>query len=743
MTPASFIRPRRPGAAAWGTSLPIRAVASTVAVLALMLLSGCAPSVAFAGSERNGRVAGRTAVDPAALRARADSLVSSDSIAASLPLYRRVVEAWPDSVRVVYRLGQVLLYLGEPEESLARFRFALDREYRRTSALYNTAVALSQLGRMDEAFATLDEMMAAGFRNRFGLLTDDDLEILWADPRWRGFIGRVWGTGDHPELSAPVQRVRIQDDVRIPMRDGVALRAHVVVPEGDGPFPTVLVRTPYGRSFQFGNRIHWAARGYVLVAQDVRGRGDSEGEFDPWMNERADGWDTLEWITQQPWSDGRVGMIGASYVAQVQWLAAAGRHPALKAMIPLVSGTDPFFDTPWDHGILKLGLLDWAYDITHPDGEEPSGDPARLREVPLADADLEYTGVDLPIWNRWVARDVPADWDDAAFLDRITTPGPDLPAVLHVSGWWDVESIATDRNWRTLAGAGHGDQWLLYGPWAHNDFIEPPPLARGEVEFGEAAALDYLTYWVRFFDHTLKRRRVGQESAPRVMAYLIGENRWLTGDSWPLPSTRPLDLFLSAGTAESARGALHEASPPAPSQRSFVQSPSSTPIREDPSFSASVVYPGGAVDDDDQLAWVTPPLRDTLRVVGPVELSLTFSSDAPDADFYALLVSVAPDGTAHALAQPGKVRGSFHGGWTAPRALEPDRPYPISFPLPPVGYALPAGHRLGLVIRGDWMPRFALNPHTAPGAAFAPRPARLTVHHGGASPSMLRIHVIE
>jgi predicted acyl esterase len=266
-------------------------------------------------------------------------------------LYERVALAWPDSVAVIYRLGQILLLTGDPEASLERFHVARARQYRVTSALYNIAIARSRLGRLTEAFATLDE----------------DLDILRSDRRWRPFISRVWGTSRDSTLSAPVQRLELRRNVAIPVRDGAVLRADIAVPRDEsGPFPTVLIRTPYGRFLQFANRIHWAARGYVLVAQDVRGRGNSTGEFDPWMNEDSDGYDTIEWIVQQPWSDGRVGMIGASYGAQVQWLAAAAGHPALRAMISIMSGTDPFFDTPWDHGVLKMGLLDWLYSMTHP-----------------------------------------------------------------------------------------------------------------------------------------------------------------------------------------------------------------------------------------------------------------------------------------------------------------------------------------------------------------------------------------
>lgn len=673
----------------------------------------------------------------AAQRVAADSLFAAGEYAAAREAYGEVVAAWPDSISVVYRLAQTRVVTGRPRESLALFRQAVAAGYRKTSALYYRAIAQGDMGDMGAAYATLDTMMAAGFRNKYGLLTDSMLVTLRNDERWPAFISEVWGTAEMPEVSQPLLFVEQHDGAEIPMRDGTKLAATLMMPEGDGPFPTILVRTPYGRVFEWGNGVHWAARGYVLVAQDVRGRGDSEGEFDPWMNERTDGFDTIEWITRQPWSNGRVGMIGASYAAQVQWLAAAERHPALDAIIPIVSGTDPFYDTPWDHGILKLGLLGWAFDVTYPDSSPAEGSWRAAAVAPLEDADEVVTGGDLAIWNRWVERDRPEDWASASFLDALVADaeGEDVPAVLHVSGWWDVESIATQRNWSRLAAAGKRDQWLLYGPWQHSNFYEHPPLARGDLEFGAAARIAYLAEWTRFFDHWLKQRPVGLDTLPRVRAFVIGANRWAGGDAWPLPDAveRVLHLGANEGSPCTA-GLLTGLAPASIPAASFRTDPSDVFLQDDPTFAENTRYDAGAVNRADQLAWISEPFSESVSVVGPAELEIIVATDAPDVALYALLVSVDPDGTARALAQPGKMRASL----AAEERLRSATPVRLMVPMFPVGYHLPAGSRLGLVLRADWFPRFA----PVAGEGGTPQVVRATIGGGTTTAPRLSFYVL-
>lgn len=708
---------------------PFRGTLRRGAVVAMTIVAAAASPAT--GQEAADAVAG--------VRAAADSLFAEGEYAAARDRYEEVVAAWPDSMRVVYRLAQTRVVTGRPETSLDLFRQTVAADYRKTSALYYMAVALGDMGDMSAAYATLDTMMAAGFRNKYGLLTDSMLVTLRADERWPAFISDVWGTSGMPEVSQPLLFVERRDGVEIPMRDGTNLAATIMMPEGDGPFPTVLVRTPYGRLFEWGNRVHWAARGYVLVAQDVRGRGDSGGEFDPWMNERTDGFDTIEWIVSQSWSNGRVGMIGASYAAQVQWLAAAERHPALDAIIPIVSGTDPFYDTPWDHGILKLGLLGWAFDVTHPDSTAAEGSWEDVAVSRIADVDSVRTGRDLPIWNDWVARDDPEHWASAAFLDELAADpeGDDVPAVLHVSGWWDVESIATDRNWHRLAVAGKRDQWLLYGPWQHDNFYEHPPLARGDLEFGEAARIAYLGEWTRFLDHWLKDRPVALDTVSKVRAFLIGANRWAGGDTWPLPSVteRAYTLQSRDGGGDAGRLVAGDASRDGlRTPTSFRSNPADILVRDNASFAEDTRYPEGTVNRADQLAWVSDAFDVPVELIGPAELDLTVTSDGPDVDLYALLVSVDRDGIVRALAQPGKVRASFAMG----EKLRPGEPVRVTVPMFPVGYRLPAGSRLGLVLRGDWFPRFA--PLAVDGAT--PRTVEATIGGPGEPAPRLTVHVL-
>ena len=151
--------------------------------------------------------------------------------------------------------------------------------------------------------------------------------------------------------------VRGVNDERVPMRDGVSLSADLYLPsDGDGPWPTLLARTPYDNNLLLEQGLFWAQHGYAFVAQDVRGRYDSEGDFVPWVNETEDAYDTLDWLGRQSWCDGNVGMTGGSYLGQVQWQAAFTDHPLLKTIVPRVIGSNLHESSHYQGGAFGLGV---------------------------------------------------------------------------------------------------------------------------------------------------------------------------------------------------------------------------------------------------------------------------------------------------------------------------------------------------------------------------------------------------
>jgi len=191
-------------------------------------------------------------------------------------------------------------------------------------------------------------------------------------PGWEELI--VDPTTRMPELSQPTHKTTTEAAVKVKMRDGIELTHGIARPADDGKVPVILVRTPYGRATYMAFADWYAKRGYAYIVQDVRGRGDSAGDWEPFVHERSDGYDTIDWISKQPWCNGSVGMIGGSYVGWVQWWAAVEEHPALKCIVPQVSPPDPFLNFPYDHGIPFLyGGVWWAIAVK---------DKGQLTELP-------------------------------------------------------------------------------------------------------------------------------------------------------------------------------------------------------------------------------------------------------------------------------------------------------------------------------------------------------------------------
>ena len=528
--------------------------------------------------------------DPASsLRVHADSLVAREAWPEAAEALEQLVGIEPYDGEAWYALGRVRYRLRLFEPSALAYERAAGLKFQSARAFYNAACSRALAGMPDAAQANMEQALREGFANKYALLTDPDLDSIREERKWQTLIARFFGTGQYPELSQPVHRIANTGVTRVPMRDGVRLATEVILPRGPGPFPAVLARTPYGRGWQAFHLAHWAARGYALVFQDVRGRGDSEGAFEPWLHERKDGYDTIAWLLNQPWSNGRVGMIGASYAAQVQWLAAAEHPPGLVAIIPLVSGTDPFEDTPYDHGILKLGLLEWSHAVTHPGHTAAGTGPDAWRTLPLSRTDDAVFGEDIPIWNDWVRRNDPASWADAAFLTDVTHTDV---AVLHVSGLWDVESIGTATNWAALREAGHRNQWLVFGPWGHQNFADTMVTDRGDVEYGPEARLNLMALWVRFFDTWLKDREVGWRDEPTARVFVTGANHWLRLDGFPPPSGRLLELCL--GDSDPGLGAtLSACSGVPPATVRYTYDPANVPRQPDPSFAESSAYEAG------------------------------------------------------------------------------------------------------------------------------------------------------
>lgn len=549
------------------------------------------------------------------------------------------------------------------------------------------------------------------------------------------------------------EAVRVDRDVEAAMRDGVILRADVLRPDGPGRHPALLIRTPYGKKSEWGEddfAFRAARAGYVVVVQDVRGRYASDGVFDPYRQEGRDGYDTIAWVAGLPCCDGRVGLTGLSYPAAVQWLAAVEAPPQLKAMAPAMtfsSGrTFCYFG-----GALDLSWLPWFYKEIAPDvrrrlrlagpttAEEAdraweANADAWLRHLPLG-THPALAGV-APAFFEWLAR--PDDgpyWDylriDARH-DRVRVP------VLNLSGWHD-EGYGPIGAARNFVGTRQWGGRLVIGPWTHGT-PTPRRTRVGELDFGDAAGLDYEGLLLRFFDRWLKGVPNGIDREPPVRIFVMGDNAWRDEPEWPLQRARPTAYHLRAGGRLTAEAPTSGEPPDA-----YTYDP------RDP-----VVDPhGGRLGPFDQrplearpdvLVFRSEPLARDVEVTGPIEVELWVSSSARDTDFIVRLLDVHPDGRAFNLMSPTLevLRARYRNGEDRPELLEPGRAVRLRLANGVTSNVFKAGHRIGIHVTSSLHPHLDRNPNTGGRVATEERLLRAEqlVFHDPERPSRVVLPVI-
>ncbi len=550
-------------------------------------------------------------------------------------------------------------------------------------------------------------------------------------------------------------------DVAVPMRDGVKLRADVFLPAETGRFPTLVYRTPYDRKAAEENDVVQAAlgRGYAVVLQDVRGRYGSGGVFVPYANEGRDGYDTIEWAAAQPWSTGEIGTFGLSYPGAVQWLAAVESPPHLKAMVPAMTFSTPrnFF---YAGGTWDLSWLDWIWQNIAPDARVRANLPGprtgkearaawKLLSPPLADrlplTDVPDLRAAAPYYFEWLAH-LPGDpwWDWAEIRGKYGRVGA---AVLNFSGWHD-ETYGPEgamTNFAGLLAARAADKdprtQLVMGPWTHGGEDSDKS---GDRAFGPQAPIDYAGMILRFMDRYARGLDNGADRDPRVRAFVMGENAWRTGDSMPLPGTRPRSLYLAPG-GKLVSEPPPAADPPRPAFSAFVSDPSRPVVDPYGTKYGAHDYRALAARSD-VLVFETAPLEEDLRVVGPIGVEMHLSADAPDADLWVLLEDVLPDGTAWNLSSPGTdvLRASDRDAGAAPKLLAPGEIVTLRHPNLRTGNLFAKGHRVRVVLCGSFMPHFSRNLQTGESEtrSAVTRPATIRIHHDAAHPSRIELPVV-
>jgi putative CocE/NonD family hydrolase len=573
--------------------------------------------------------------------------------------------------------------------------------------------------------------------------------------------------------------LKMEHNVAVAMRDGVTLYADIYRPEGAGPFPTILQRTPYDKTTSLTNTmldpIRAAKAGFAVVIQDTRGRHASEGEFYAFRDDIDDGYDTVEWAAAQRWSNGKVGMYGASYVGATQWLAATSRPPHLVTIVPTVTASNYHDGWTYQGGAFELGFnMSWTLlQLTLANFKNVSGVQGVPRErrgemIRLIDNMTEgfehlptkdFPGLDSGLakyYYDWLAHpDFDEYWQKLCIEDKHSEI--DVPA-MHFGGWYDIFLGGTIRNYLGMKESGANEtarkgQRLIIGPWAHG--------ARGSMMAGrhyfgimaDPMATDVDGVHLRWFDHWLNDAKNGITEEAPVQIFVMGDDQWRDEQEWPLARAVETKYYLHSGgkaNSKNGDGSLGTENPQAEAPDVFLYNPAD-PVPTtggalccNPYYAAGGAYDQNQVEErQDVLVYSTPPLDRDVEVTGPVTVTLWASTSATDTDFTAKLVDVCEDGCARNLTD-GIIRARYRDSMSKPTLLEPGRAYCYDIDLWATSNVFKAGHQIRLEISSSNFPRFDRNTNT--GNIIAEdtelRPALQTVFHDGQQASYVSLSIV-
>lgn len=596
--------------------------------------------------------------------------------------------------------------------------------------------------------------------------------------------------------------VIIEKNVVITVRDGTKLAADLYRPARDGKavdgrFPTLLTRTPYNKEGSAGEGRYYAARGYNLVANDVRGRYASEGRWRLIADDPNDGYDVVEWIAKQEWSDGKVGTFGTSYPGGTQHALAEMNPPHLTTMIPIDSVSNCGVSGMRHGGAFELRFVNWIFSIGAPNSRAALSDPA-LRQALIENGRRIREHVNnLPIRTGTSPLKVVPEYE--AWLVEALRSGPDSPfwkikgmsvvdhvaeyadvPVLHVTGWYDSWTRQVSMNYEALSKAKKSPHRLVIGPWVHGS---QGSFVSGEVEFTPDAAVDLLAWRLRWYDRWTKGEKNGVDDDSPVLLYVMGtgDDRkssagrlrhggfWRAEREWPLARAKPTPYFLRGeGTLASSAPSPIPSTPLGGGDYYSHTTYTFDPRHPVPTIGGNISSNAGLMasggfdqrprDDthaaenriplserQDVLVFRTAPLAANLEVTGTVKVNLWVSSTAIDTDFTAKLIDEIPPNADYPLGfdlnlGDSIIRAYYRSPGQDPAPLERGKIYPITIILYPTSHVFKAGHRIRLDISSSNFPRFDVNPNTLGEREVTT--ADNTIYHDAKYPSHVVLPVI-
>jgi putative CocE/NonD family hydrolase len=568
--------------------------------------------------------------------------------------------------------------------------------------------------------------------------------------------------------AAETYEVSLERGVTANMRDGVILRADVYRPKADGQFPVLLQRTPYDKRNSADFAYKAATHGFVAIVQDVRGRYTSDGEWYTFKHESNDGYDTVEWAAALPYSNGKVGMWGGSYVGATQMLTAIAHPPHLAGICPVVTASnyhdgwtyqggafEQWFNQSWTSGLAQDTLNRMVVKNTNavlgapklPLANYPLFNFADSSAVPVSTAALA------PYFLDWLAHpDYDEYWKQLSIEEHyteITVP------ILHIAAWYDIFQGGSLRNYVGIKAHGGSEasrrgQHLFVTIGGHAGGGRKI----GDLDFGPAAAeFDENELTLMWYQYLLQGVQ-NEFSGKPVKIFVMGANQWREEDDWPLARAQSTKYFLhSAKTANSLRGdgSLSTAAPRSEPSDHYAYDPSNpAPTIGGPLCCDGHHLAPGPKDQrpvearDDVLIYTTPAFTQDTEVTGPVSLELFAQSSAVDTDFLAKLVDVAPDGFAQNLTE-GIIRARYRNSQEKPELMNPGQIYKLVIDLWSTSNVFVKGHALRLEISSSNFPRFDRNLNTGEVQASAQKyvSATNTIYHDAEHPSALTLPIVK
>ena len=599
-------------------------------------------------------------------------------------------------------------------------------------------------------------------------------------------------------ISAAPYEVTVQKDVMVPMRDGIRLATDIYLPMQDGKplgekLPTILDRRPYNKDGCRGYADYYVSRGYAFVAQDTRGRYKSEGVWHWMTDDGRDGADLAAWIADQPWSDGKIGMIGTSYVGGTQHAMAMEKVPQLVTVIPVDAVSNCGYASMRNGGAFELRFWNWIM-FTSPKGSRASRDPGTQaviqemsdnRRIYLQNLPLRRGTTPLklaPECEEWLVEAMKHGANDEFWEQNNIIDFPerykDMPVYL-VGGWYDSWGSNTTANFMTLSKTIKGPVYLIMGPWIHGVQHRS---AHGQVDFGEDAAIkDHLGWRLQWYDHWLKgiENKVGREApfATPVRIFIMGTGDghktdkgllyhggyWRDEHEWPLTRTKYTEFYLQPGGGLSAKKTetknastdfVFDPADPVPSIGGNISSGNDIMVQgawdqKGGDHIWNFTDPIPLSTRNDVVVFQTEPLAQDIEVTGEIVVKLWASSSAVDTDFTAKLLDVYPPspdfpGGFDMNIGDGIIRARFRDSLKEEKLMEPGTPYEMTIKLYPTSNVFKKGHRIRVDISSSNFPRFDINPNTGEPLNDNRRQviATNTIHHDAERPSHILLPVI-